>query len=47
MDEVCRVQAEDVDAQDFARVVAVDHLGHAIALQLRQRLRSSCLTEQG
>ena len=38
MDQVCRVQAEDVDPQDLPRVIAVDHLGHAVALQLCQGL---------
>ena len=39
VDEVCRVQPDDVHTQDLARVLAVHHLGQALALLLRQRLQ--------
>ena len=39
MNEVSRVQAHDMHAQDLAAVLAVDHLGDALALLLRQRLK--------
>lgn len=38
VDEVSSVQAQDVDSQDLAGVLAVDHLCHAIALLLCQCL---------
>mmetsp|Transcript_8484 Transcript_8484/g.24315 ORF Transcript_8484/g.24315 Transcript_8484/m.24315 type:complete len:590 (+) Transcript_8484:1073-2842(+) len=38
MDEVGSVQSKDVNSEDLARMLVVDHLGHSVALQLGQGL---------
>ena len=40
VDEVCSMQAHDVDSQDLSCVLAIDHLGHALTLLLCQGLHS-------
>jgi hypothetical protein len=43
MDEVGRVEPDDVDTKDFTSVLAVQHLGHALTFLLSKSLSGSKL----